>query len=463
MCRSISPCRPAFDCLRKLLPEGLFTPVERDVTRGIITGVSVSHTLATVEEVESAAPANPAETAATLSARAGVTESVVLATCNRAEAYVVADTADAGHEALADFAPEVREGAVTRFGHEEAIRHLMRVASGLESLVLGEDQIIGQVKDSLERGQEQGTIGPVLEEALLKAVHVGERARTETGINEGTVSMGSAAVELAAQETDLEGETALVLGAGEMGTLAARALVGAGVDHLYVANRTHTNAEHVAEDVAVDAVAIDLADAPAAAAEAAVVVTATGASNPVLSADDLQGVDAVCVDIARPRDIAPAAADLPDVVVHDIDDLETVTEQAHANRRAEARRVEAIIDREHDRLLHSLKRSRADAAISGMYEGAERMKAAELDRAVTKLEAQGDLNEDQRETVEAMADSLVSQLLAPPTRSLREAAGQDDWETIQTAMQLFDPTTEMVDPDIGAPETAEGEVGGDGA
>lgn len=453
--------RRAVDRLRKLLPGRLIILLERDVTRGIITGVSVSHALATVEEVESAAPSEPDEAAATLAARAGVTESVVLATCNRAEAYVVTDTADAGHEALADFAPEVREGAVTRFGHEEAIRHLMRVACGLESLVIGEDQIIGQVKDSLERGQEQGTIGPVLEEALLKAVHVGERARTETAINEGTVSMGSAAVELAAQEADLDGETALVLGAGEMGTLAARALAGAGVDTLYVANRTHTNAEHVAQDVAVDAEAIGLADASAAAAEAAVVVAATGAPNPVLSADDLRETDAVCVDIARPRDIDPAAADLPGVVVHDIDDLQAVTEQAHANRRKEARRVEAIIDREHDRLLSSLKRSRADAAISGMYEGAERMKRRELDRALTKLEAQGELNDDQRETVEAMADSLVSQLLAPPTRSLREAAGQDDLETIRTAMQLFDPTTEMVD--AGAPNAAESEAGGDSA
>ena len=423
--------------------------------------MSVSHTLATVEEVESAAPAEPAEAMASLSARTGVSESAVLTTCNRAEAYVVADTAEAGHDALADFAPEVREGAVTRFGHEDAIRHLMRVACGLESLVLGEDQIIGQVKDALEHGQEQGTVGPVLEEAMLKAVHVGERARTETAINEGTVSMGSAAVELAAREANIVDGTALVLGAGEMGTLAARALEGAGVSHLLVANRTRTNAEHVAQDVSVDADAIPLADAAGAAEEAAVVVAATGAPEPVLTAEDLADTDAVCVDIARPRDIEPDADDLPGVVVHDIDDLESVTEQAHASRRAEARQVEAMIDTELDRLLSSFKRARADEAISGMYEGAERMKRRELDRALTKLDAQGELNESQRETVEAMADSLVSQLLAPPTRSLREAAGEDDWETIRTAMALFDPTTDMTEAQ--PPEAAEGEVGGDSA
>ena len=438
----------------------MFTPIERHVTRGVITGVSVSHTLATVEEIESAAPPDPSATAASLQARSGVRESAVLTTCNRAEAYVVADTADAGHDALADFAPQVREGAVTRFGHEEAIRHLMRVACGLESLVLGEDQIIGQVKESLERAQADGTVGPVLEQAMLKAVHVGERARTETGINEGTVSMGSAAVELAAEETDLTDETALVLGAGEMGTLTARALEGAGVAHLYVANRTLGNAEHVAQDVTVDAEAVGLPDAADAAADASVVVAATGAPDPILTAEDLDGTEVVCVDIARPRDIDPAAGEHEGVVVHDIDDLEAVTERAHAQRRAEARQVEAMIDAELDRLLTSFKRSRADDAISGMYEGAERMKSRELERALTKLEAQGDLTDDQRETIEAMADSLVSQLLAPPTKSLRAAAAEDDWSTIRTAMELFDPTTDMVDAD-GPPDAVEEKLGGD--
>jgi len=421
--------------------------------------VSVSHTLATVDEVESAAPADESAAAQRLARRPGVTESVVVATCNRAEAYVVTDDANEGTDALADFAPTVREGAVTHLDHEGAIRHLMRVASGLESLVLGEDQIIGQVKDAMERADEDGTLGPVLEEAMLKAVHVGERARTETSINEGTVSMGSAAVELAGRETTLDDATALVLGAGEMGTLAARAFAGAGVDRLIVANRTVPNAAHVAEDVGVDAEAVGLDAAADAANEASVVVAATGAPDAVLTADELRGVEAVCVDIARPRDIDPAADELSSVVVHDLDDLESVTERAHEQRRSAARQVEAMIDAEHDRLLSSFKRARADDAISGMYEGAERMKARELDRALTKLEAQGDLNEEQRETVEAMADSLVSQLLAPPTRSLREAAGEDDWTTIRTAMQLFDPTFDAADADGPAeiPDEATGE------
>lgn len=414
---------------------------------GVITGVSVSHTLATVEEIESAAPVDASAAAKRLASRSGVSESAVLSTCNRAEAYVVTSDAADGKEALSDFAPEVREGAVTRLEHESAIRHLMRVACGLESLVLGEDQIIGQVKDVLERAREDGTLGSVLEEAMLKAVHVGERARTETAINEGTVSMGSAAVELAAHETNLTDATALVVGAGEMGTLAARALDETAIDRLVVANRTVLNAAHIAEDVAIDAEAVGLDAVPNAAHEAAVVIAATGSPEPVLGVEELQGAETICVDIARPRDIHPEAAELDSVVVHDLDDLEAVTDAANERRRAEARQVEAMIDAEHDRLLSSFKRARADEAIRGMYEGAERMKDRELDRALTKLEAQGELNEDQRHTVEALADSLVSQLLAPPTKSLRDAAGEDDWTTIRTAMKLFDPTFDAADAD----------------
>lgn len=414
--------------------------------RRVITAVSVSHALASVEEIDSAAPTDASDAARSLHSRPGVEEAAVLATCNRAEAYVVTQTAAAGRDALADFAPEVREGAVIHLDHEGAIRHLMRVASGLESLVLGEDQIIGQVKRMLETAREDGTLGPVLEEVILKAVHVGERARTETAINEGTVSMGSAAVELAAEEATLDGATALVLGAGEMGTIAARAFDQTGVDRLIVANRTVPSAEHVVEELSTDAVAVGLGEAAAAAHEATVVVAATGSPEPVLTASDLKAAgETVCVDIARPRDIDPAAGSLSGVVVHDIDDLEAVTEQAHAQRRAEARQVEAMIDDEFDRLLRSFKRARADEAISAMYEGAERIKAREVGTALTKLEAQGDLTADQRETVKSLADALVSQLLAPPTKSLREAAGEDDWTTIQTAMELFDPTTDAAE------------------
>jgi glutamyl-tRNA reductase len=407
---------------------------------GVITGVSVAHTHASIDEIDAAGEESERGIVSDLLARTNVEEAFAIHTCNRAEAYVVTNHAADGREALSSFAPTVREGAVRHLEHEAAIRHLMRVAAGLESIVLGEDQIIGQVRDAFESARAAGGIGPVLEDAVTKAIHVGERARTETAINEGVVSLGSAAVDLASEEVDLEGSTALVVGAGEMSTLAARALEGTGVSRIRVANRTVSRAREIVSDLEVEAEARPIDALEETLGTADLVVTATGSPDPVLDSEMLSGTgELVCVDIARPRDVDPSAGELAGVELYDIDALESVTERTRERRRAEAREVEAMIDEEFDRLMESFKRKRADDAIAAMYESADRVKARELDRAVSKLEAQGGLTDEQRETLEALADSLVGQLLAAPTKSLREAAGEDDWTTIHTALELFDP------------------------
>ncbi len=406
---------------------------------GAIAGVSVAHTDATVDEIE-AAGGGVRATVSDLLARDGVEEAFAIRTCNRSEAYVVTDHTGDGTAALDTFAPSIRGAAVRRLDHEESLEHLMRVASGLESLVLGEDQIIGQVRDAYEESRAAGGIGPVLEDAVTKALHVGERARTETSINEGVVSLGSAAVRLAAREVDLTDGIAVVIGAGEMGTLVARTLDDTAVGEVVVANRTIRNAAFVAEEMDTDVSVAPLSDLPAVVPEADVVIAATGSPDAILGPREFADANrTVVVDIARPRDVDPQTGELSAVSLHDIDALEDVTRETREAREAEARKVEAIIEAELDRILRSYKRKRADDAISAMYAGAERVKAREVERAVTKLDAQGGLNEDQRETVEAMADSLVGQLLAAPTRSLRDAAGENDWETIRTALRLFNP------------------------
>src|SRR6056297_3208645 len=205
---------------------------------GAIAGASVAHADATVDEIEAAGGDGVRATVSDLLAREGVEEAFAVQTCNRSEAYVVTDRTVDGTTALSTFAPEVRGGAVRRLDHEESLEHLMRVASGLESLVLGEDQIIGQLREAYEESKSAGGIGPVLKDAVTKALHVGERARTETSINEGVVSLGSAAVRLAASEVDLTDGSAVVVGAGEMGALAARALDDTPVSDIVVANRT---------------------------------------------------------------------------------------------------------------------------------------------------------------------------------------------------------------------------------
>ncbi|WP_424014934.1 glutamyl-tRNA reductase [Halorubrum xinjiangense] len=407
---------------------------------GAIAGVSVAHADATVDEIEAAGGDGVRATVSDLLAREGVEEAFAVQTCNRSEAYVVTDRTVDGTTALSTFAPDVRGGAVRRLDHEESLEHLMRVASGLESLVLGEDQIIGQLREAYEESKSAGGIGPVLKDAVTKALHVGERARTETEINEGVVSLGSAAVRLAASEIDLTDGTAVVVGAGEMGTLAARTLDDTTVSEIVVANRTVPHAEFVVEEVDTPAEAVSLADLPAIIPEADLVVTATGSPDLVVHPSYVDGAGrVVCIDIAQPRDVDPAAGAREGVTVYDIDDLEDVTRRTRESRAEEARKVESIIDEELDRILQAYKRKRADDAISAMYAGADQVKARELDRAMSKLEAQGGLTDEQRETVADLADALVGQLLAAPTRSLRDAAGEDDWETIRTALRLFDP------------------------
>jgi len=414
------------------------------VTRGdgVIAGASVAHGEASVEDLEDAAVHSQRETARELLAAPGVAEAVVLTTCNRVEAYVVAPTAERGRAALADPFDPVDTDAVAWLDHEASLRHLLSVAAGLESVVLGEDQILGQVRNAYEDALSVGGIGPVLEDAVTKAIHVGERARTETAINEGAVSLASAGVTLAADEIDLAGGadstpavTGLVVGAGEMGRLAATALAAV-VDRVVVANRTIPHATHVAEVVDADASAVGLDAVPATLAEARIVVSATDSSEHVVDAEAFADAgETFVVDIAQPRDVPEAAADLANVTLRDLDDLEAITQRTRRERREAALAVEEMVEAELQRLLASYKRKRADRVISAMYESAERVKAEELRTAFSKA----DFDAEEREVVEAMADAIVSQLLAAPTGSLRDAAAANDWSTIHTALKLFDP------------------------
>ena len=402
---------------------------------GVITGVSLSHTNASVEQLESAIESGQRGTVATLLDQRGVEEAFVLQTCNRVEGYVVTSDFQRGREALRTITDGVDPSLVVEMDHEESLHHLIRVAAGLESLVLGEDQILGQVRDAYEDARGVGGIGAMLEDGVTKAIHVGERARTETAINEGVVSLASAAVKLASEQRVLDEATGLVVGAGEMGSLAAKSL-GDHVERLLVANRTVPHAAHLAEQADTEASAIALDALAVAVREADVVVSATGSAGPVIDEDALADAgETFVIDIAQPRDVAPVASDFDHITVYDLDTLETVTNKTRRQREKAAERVEDIVDEEFENLLAQYKRKRADQVISAMYESAERVKATELQTALGKL----DLDEEEEQIVESMADSIVSQLLAAPTSSLRDAAADDDWSTIQTALQLFDP------------------------
>lgn len=431
--------------------------------RGVVTSARVTHETAVVDELAVATPSSQTDGVDTLLSAPGVSEAFVLSTCNRVEAYVVAPTAQAGRDALAAFVADVPDDAVAMAGHEASLEHLIRVACGLESVVLGEDQIIGQVRRAYEDARAVDGIGDMLEATVTKAIHVGERARTETTINEGIVSLGSAAVQLAAETIDIEGANTLVVGAGEMGQLATSALESAGVGSISVANRTLARARKLRETIALPGEAVPLSTVGEQARTATVIVTATGSEEPVLAAADLGEIEQVIVDLGQPRDVEPAAGEQSSTTVYDLDDLESITSRTHERRRSAAAEVEAIVDREFERLLTQLKRQRADQVIAAMYESASRIKQREVETALGRLDDRGQVSDEEREIVESMADAVVNQLLAAPTRSLREAAVADDWETIDTALRLFDPAIESDEPDLrptpsGGDETAVGAV-----
>lgn len=405
----------------------------------VVSGVRITHQDVPVGTLESATIEEPQTRLDELLDDPAVSEAFVFQTCNRVEEYVVTDTQSTGQEVLRNF-PTAADQAVTETGHEASLRHLLRIAAGLESQVLGEDEILGQIRSAYTTAKEAGALGPVLDAGLLKAIHVGERARTETAINEGIVSLGSAAVRLADQETGLTESTAIIIGAGQMAERVGNALADSGVDDLRIVNRSLTNATDLADRLPLPATTIPLDDLRNHLPPADIVITSTASPEPIIDHQTVAGAgDTLFIDLGQPRDIAPEAAEHPPLTVYDLDDLESVTAATHADRAEAAEAVEAIVDEEFDLLMDQYKRNRADAVIAGMYQGAERMKEREVSRALAQLEQHSDLSQDARDVIDQLGDALVNQLLAVPTQSLRDAAADDDWETISTAIELFDP------------------------
>lgn len=405
-----------------------------------VTGVGVSHRRVAVSELEAASWPDPTARLETLLDREDVDEAFLLQTCHRVEEYVVTPEPSSGAAAVDDFATGVSSEAIESMGHRGSLRHLLRVAAGLDSQVIGEDEILGQVKRAYRLADGIGALGEILDPAVLKAIHVGERARTETAINEGNVSLGSAAVELADGELGVDGRDVLLVGAGGIAKTVASRVADHGPSSLAIANRSLSNAEALAADLSIPATAVGLRDLPKRASMSDLVFTATGSDDPVLARRDLAGSDGtLVVDLGQPRDVDGGVESIPGITVRDLDDLRTVVDSSVSERAEAADSVEEIVDEELDLLLDQHKRARADAVIAGMYRGAEYIKRREVDSALSKLETDGAVTPQEREVVEGLADTLVSQLLAIPTRSLREAALEDDWETITSAIQLFDP------------------------
>ena len=363
-------------------------------------------------------------------------EAVVLSTCNRTELYLALDDEEAAQQrAYAELAAlgglsesEIAPAIYTR-ADEVAALHVFRVAAGLDSLIPGEAQILGQVRGAYDLAQQARTAGPLLHRLFRQALRVGRRVRTETAIGENPASVSSAAAELAERVFgSLEGKRILVLGAGKMSDLAAVNLISRGVDSVFVANRSVERAERLARRFGGRAAGLDAVEDELEHAD--VVLASTSARGYVLSAEQVaramrkrRGRPIFFVDIAVPRDIDPAVNELEGCYLYDVDDLERVVEESVAGRREEAVRAEAIVAAEAERFRDWQLSLDVVPAIASLRALAESIREAELARAERRLRA---LSPSQRRAVDSLTAQIVNKLLHPPTVRMKEAAAAAD-------------------------------------
>lgn len=370
-----------------------------------------------------------------------VEECAVLMTCNRVEVYVVSPK---GSKVLFNFAKmmKVPNLIVDFLDHEETMHHLMRLTSGMESMIVGEDQILGQVKDLYNLAKQTGTTGKMLDTVFSKSIQVGKRVRNETDINRGSVSIGSAAVELADDVLgNLEGKTVMIIGAGEMGSLVAKALANKNIKVIYVANRTFERAEALACELNGEAIKYDLINEYIR--ESDVVISATAAPHMVITKEMMERAmkehksDILLIDIANPRDIDESTGEIEGVRLFNIDSLKSISEKNLNRRKGEISKVENIIDEELKLLKIQYKRQQADRIISALYSMINEIRCHERDAAINKLKAYHTIGEIETEVLNDLTHSVANKILAEPTKILRNAAEHDDEMFLDTVAELF--------------------------
>jgi glutamyl-tRNA reductase len=364
-----------------------------------------------------------------------VAEAAILSTCNRTELYCAASLAN--YEPLADWLADyrrvsradIREAGYAHWDRDAA-RHLMRVAAGLDSQVVGEPQILGQVKDAYDVARQAGTLGPELNLLSQLTLTVAKRVRTDTGIGRNPVSVAYAAVTLARRIfSDLSHNGALLLGAGETIELVIQHLKQSGIGRLTIANRTLANAEELGARFG--ARAMQLTDVPRHLAEHDIVIAATGSSLPVLGKGAVEAAlrqrkhrPMFMVDIAMPRDIEPEVGELRDVYLYSIDDLTEIIEENIGERRRAAESAENLIVEGTDQYFREKRIRDGQHILRAFRSNAEALQQAELERARVRLAS----GEDPTVVVDQLARGLVQKLIHGPTVAIREAsaAGRSD-------------------------------------
>ncbi len=359
-------------------------------------------------------------------------EVMILSTCNRVEVYGVAEAPG-----------EARQTAFSRLGaqrglalrdlepllytktEDEAVHHVFRVAASLDSMLVGEPQILGQVKEAFALAQSSSTIGPLLHALMSRAFGVAKRVRTETEVGRHAVSISFAAVELGRKIFGgLDGKAVLLIGAGEMAELAARHLVDQGALPVYVANRTLSRAQELARLLSGTAVPFDELHAVMASVD--IVIASTAAPEPIIRATDVQHAlharrarPLFFIDIGVPRNVEPGVNDLDNAFCYDVDDLRSVVDSNVRERQREAQRAEALVAREVERFAARLQDLAVVPTIVSLRDKLESVRRAELDKALARL---GDADEETRRVMEALSQAIVNKVLHAPMVKLRDSS-----------------------------------------
>ena len=379
-----------------------------------------------------------------LSSHSDIREVVVLSTCNRTEVYAVAERFHGAHTDILEFlcetsglsADEITPHLYSQFD-DDAVVHLFEVAAGIDSAVLGETEIVGQVRDAWDFAMKQGTSRSTLNLLFRYALESGKRARTETGISRSTASVAHAAVEMSEEILGtLSGKRVLVVGAGEMGEGVAGALSRAGTESITVLNRTVSRAEALADKIG--ARVSDFESLETELVTADLVLACTGAGGVIIDHELMarvrNGVSTplLVVDIALPRDVAASVAELPGVTLRDLDHLSDWAQRGIDKRASEVGQVREIIGEEVKRFLLDQTQRQAAPLVAQLREVVESIRTAEMERFESALAA---MTPEQRELVESISHGIINKMLHAPSVRLREAAGTPQGERLSAAVR----------------------------
>jgi glutamyl-tRNA reductase len=409
-----------------------------------IQAVGVNHSTTPVEIRERLAVSNDHLPEALNHLRNYISQGLILSTCNRIEVYSVAEGTTLSQPAVdflrsrAHISDAELSPYIYSFWNDAAVGHLFRVAAGLDSMIIGEFEILGQVKNSLEEAEKAGMVGHPLRTLFHQGLRVGRQVREETGISKNALSVSSVAVDLAAKAIgDLSGCRALVIGTGEAGRLVAKALKERGVTRITVTSRSYEKASDMAKSLGGSSV--DIGSLGQELTSCDIAISCTGAPHFILDLKTLENAMAVrsnrplvIIDIAVPRDVDPEVKRLDNVFLYDIDDFTHISERNRKQRETEIKKATEIIESEVKRFSSRWQQMEVKPVISSLVGKAEAIRRAQLEMTLKKLRH---LSADERQSLEAMTEAIVQKILHDPIHHLKNDAGQrEDYVRLVAAL-----------------------------